>query len=176
MLQHCRPTVERYIFGKLDEKLFAMYKIKNEKDDKEFFRVSQKIQTIDPITTIKFLGVREKFIFDTKKPYSRSIAEIDKLAQQDNPQDMVTCLSLMNACLKTEVVDYHKGKVELEAMDDVLPLFIYCVAMSNLEHAASLHNMMDDYLRQMNGFDLERKLLCNFDCAVRYVRQEWENE
>lgn len=73
--------MERYIFGKLDEKLFAMYKIKNEKDDKEFFRVSQKIQTIDPITTIKFLGVREKFIFDTKKPYSRSIAEIDKLAQ-----------------------------------------------------------------------------------------------
>jgi hypothetical protein len=82
----------------------------------------------------------------------------------------------MNACLKTEVVDHHKGKVELEAMDDVLPLFIYCVAMSNLKHAASLHNMMEDYLRQMNGFDLERKLLCNFDCAVKYVRVEWEAE
>lgn len=25
MLMHCRPTVERYIFGKLFDKLFAMY-------------------------------------------------------------------------------------------------------------------------------------------------------
>ena len=89
---------------------------------------------------------------------------------------MVSCLSLTYATLKSEVVDYHKGKFELEAMDDVLPLTIYCVAMSSLDHASSYHNMMEDYLRQVNGFDLERKLLCNFDCAIQYVRNEWQNE
>jgi hypothetical protein len=89
---------------------------------------------------------------------------------------MVSCLSLNYAALKSEVVDYHKGKVELEAMDDVLPLTIYCVAISNVKHAASYHSMMEDYLREANGFDLERKLLCNFDCAVRYVRLEWLGE
>lgn len=89
---------------------------------------------------------------------------------------MVTCLSLMYASLKSEVVDHHKGKFELEAMDDVLPLSIYCIALSNLPNAATYHNMMDDYLRQVNGFDLERKLLCNFDCAIRYVRCEYLNE
>jgi hypothetical protein len=36
--------------------------------------------------------------------------------------------------------------------------------------------MMSDYLKQVNGFDLERKLLCNFDCAVKYVCNEWLNE
>ena len=41
----------------------------------------------------------------------------------------------MYAALKSEVVDRHKGKVELEAMDDVLPLSIYCVAMSQLQNA-----------------------------------------
>lgn len=29
VLLYCRPTVERYYFGKLYDKLFAMYAIKN---------------------------------------------------------------------------------------------------------------------------------------------------
>jgi len=82
----------------------------------------------------------------------------------------------MYASLKSEVVDYHKGKFELEAMDDVLPLSIYCVALAKFNHAASFNNIMEDYLRQVNGFDHERKLLCNFDCAIRYVCNEWQNE
>ena len=86
---------------------------------------------------------------------------------------MVVCLSMMFASLKSEVVDHHKGRVELEAMDDVLPLSIYCVAMSSLKHAPTLHNMIDDYLRSVDGFDLERKLLCNFDCAIRYTQSEY---
>ena len=59
-------------------------------------------------------------------------------------------------------------------MDDVLPLTIYCVAMSELQTASSHWNIMEDYLKaQPRGFDLERKLLCNFDCAVRFVGTEW---
>lgn len=36
LLHYCRPTVERYLFTKLYDKLFAMYAIKNEKEDKLF--------------------------------------------------------------------------------------------------------------------------------------------
>ena len=43
MLAHCRPTVEKYIFGKLFEKTFAMYTLKNESIDLHFSRVSLKI-------------------------------------------------------------------------------------------------------------------------------------
>lgn len=89
---------------------------------------------------------------------------------------MLTCLSLSFARLKSDVVDYHKGKFELESMDDVLPLTIYCVAMADLPNAASYHDMMRDFLKQTNGYDLERKLLCNFDCAVKYVCNEWMDE
>lgn len=89
---------------------------------------------------------------------------------------MVTCLSLSYACLKSEVVDHYKGKFELESMDDVLPLTIYCTAMADLSHAASHRNMMDDYLRQNNNLDFEKKLFCNFDCAIRYVTKEWQEE
>lgn len=89
---------------------------------------------------------------------------------------MVHCLSLWFAKLKSEVVDQHKGKVELESMDDVLPLSIFCFATSSLDHACSHYSLMHDYLKQVQGFDLERKLLCNFDCAIRYVCDEYENE
>jgi hypothetical protein len=91
---------------------------------------------------------------------------------------MLQCLSLSFARLKSEICDHHKGRVELESMDDVLPLQLYCYMSAKLPPPAALHNMMSDYLRQQEhgGFDLERKLLCNLDCAVRYVCNEWEHE
>ena len=33
---YCRPAVERYIFAKLYDNLFAMYAIKNQTDDRKF--------------------------------------------------------------------------------------------------------------------------------------------
>ena len=60
---------------------------------------------------------------------------------------MISCLSSSFEKLKTTVVDHHKGKFELAAMDDVLPLSIYIVSMANLHYAASHKNMMEDYLR-----------------------------
>ena len=45
------------------------------------------------------------------------------------------------------IVDFWKGKVELNTMDDVLPLTIYAVAMADLSHPASELNLMEDYLR-----------------------------
>lgn len=61
---------------------------------------------------------------------------------------MVACLAHSHSSLKAAVVEQYKGKFELEAMDDVLPLTIYCVARAELSHPASHHKMMDDYLRQ----------------------------
>jgi len=49
--------------------------------------------------------------------------------------------------------------------------------MAELSHPASHRNMMEDYLRcNERGFDLERKLLCNFDGGIRYVNSDWELE
>jgi hypothetical protein len=84
------------------------------------------------------------------------------------------CISESFASLKTAIVDYWKGKVELCTMDDVLPLTIYAVSMAELSHPASELNIMEDYLRiHERGFDLERKLLTNFDVSIRYINNEW---
>ena len=88
-------------------------------------------------------------IFGSDKPYQAAIREIEKIQHYDNPSEMVQCLSLWFAKLKSEVVDQHKGKFELESMDDVLPLSIFCFATANLDNASSLHNLMSDYLKQV---------------------------
>ena len=59
-------------------------------------------------------------------------------------------------------------------MDDVLPLSIYVMAMAELSHPASEFNMLDDYLRIYDkGYDLEKKLLTNFEVSIKYVNHEW---
>ena len=60
-------------------------------------------------------------------------------------------------------------------MDDVLPLFIYIVAQAQIGHAWSENQLMEDYLRiNQRGFELERKLLTNFDASIRYITTDWE--
>ena len=63
-----------------------------------------------------------------------------------SPREKLACISESYGCLKTSVVEYWKGKVELNTMDDVLPLTIYCVAMADIENPASELNIMEDYL------------------------------
>ncbi|MFS8159773.1 MAG: hypothetical protein ACMG6E_06095 [Candidatus Roizmanbacteria bacterium] len=63
----------------------------------------------------------------------------------------------------------------MNTMDDVLPLSIYVMAMAELSHPASEFNMLDDYLRIYDkGYDLEKKLLTNFEVSIKYVNHEWE--
>jgi len=84
-------------------------------------------------------------------------------------------LSESFGCLKTAIVDHYKGKVELNAMDDVLPLTIYTVAMADLSHISSEYHLMEDYLAiQERGFEFERKLLTNMDVSIKYINTEWE--
>lgn len=44
LLHYSRPAVERYLFTKLFDKLFAMYAIKNNKDDELFCERSKLIK------------------------------------------------------------------------------------------------------------------------------------
>lgn len=107
-------------------------------------------------------------------PYAAAIKDLERIQTCNTPADMLACLSASYGSLKAAVVDHSKGKYELAEMDDVLPITIYAVSMAELSHPASHRNMMEDYLRQNRGYDLERKLICNFDCAVRYIIGEWE--
>jgi len=75
--------------------------------------------------------------------------------------------------MKTAVVDYWRGKTELEAMDDQLPLQILIVACSDLETPAAEIRLLQDYIGKEDRYENECMLLTNFEVSVRYVALEW---
>ena len=57
MLFYCRGTVEKYIFAKLFEFLFAMYTHKNESEDELFTQRSLRIKSMKPAKVMEYLGI-----------------------------------------------------------------------------------------------------------------------
>lgn len=67
LMQYCRPAVEKYIFSKvksisitikqLYDKIFSMYAIKNEEEDKLFIEKSGIIKKMKPVDVMTYLGI-----------------------------------------------------------------------------------------------------------------------
>lgn len=60
-MKHCRPAVEKYIFSKIYEKLFAMYAIKNEEDDRVYAERNILVKKMKPVDIMMSLGIHDKF-------------------------------------------------------------------------------------------------------------------
>ena len=68
-------------------------------------------------------------------------------------------------------------------MDDVLPISIYVISQVNISHLPSQFSMLDDFIKineqlgsKRSGgfnFELEKKLLTNFNCGIIYISNEW---
>jgi len=63
-------------------------------------------------------------------PYAEAIKAIEKIQEYTNPRDKLNCINECFNRIKTTVVDHYKGKVEIETMDDILPIFIYVISQS----------------------------------------------
>lgn len=80
-------------------------------------------------------------------PYIESIQAIERIHTCTTPREKLHCLSEAFSGLKTAVVDFHKGKMELDSMDDVLPLTIYVISQVELPFIAAQFNMLEDFLK-----------------------------
>ena len=57
ILTYCRPAVERYIFSKLYDNLFAMYAIKNQSEDRKFTERQAVIKRMREEEIMQYLGI-----------------------------------------------------------------------------------------------------------------------
>jgi hypothetical protein len=62
LIHYCRPAVEKYVFSKLFDKIFAMYAIKNEEEDHLFIQRSSIIKKMRTTEIMTYLGINQKFI------------------------------------------------------------------------------------------------------------------
>ena len=117
-------------------------------------------------------------------PYREAIRQLEKMQQCVTPREKLQCLSESYGAIKTAVVDYHKGKLEVCAMDDMLPLTIYVVSQAQVPCIVSEFRMLEDYIKiaEQQGckrsgsinFELEKKILTNYNCGIIYVSKEWK--
>lgn len=76
---------------------------------------------------------------------------IEKVQELSQPREKLNNITEAFSAMKAEVVDFHQGKVELEAMDDQLPLLIYCVSQVSMPRLKSELAFLEDYLKFSGG-------------------------
>lgn len=115
-------------------------------------------------------------------PFIEAIRCIERIKTVITPRDKLQCLSDSFSAMKTAVVDYHQGKLELSAMDDVLPISIYIISQVDLPQIVTHFNMLDDFIKISDSmgkasggvnYELEKKILTNYNCGILYVSNEW---
>ncbi len=108
-------------------------------------------------------------------PYAEAIKALEKIHESTNPRDKLNCVNECFNLIKTTVVDHYRGKVELETMDDILPIFIYVVSQSSITHLQSEILFLQDYTKILDdGYELEQRMLTNIEVAANYISSEWE--
>jgi len=64
--------------------------------------------------------------------------------------------------LKTSILEFSGGKIELDSADDELPLTIYVITQIKLKNAPAEFGIIDDYFRfSRDCLDKESKILIN---------------
>jgi hypothetical protein len=73
---------------------------------------------------------------------------------------------MMMSSLKATIVDFHQSKVELESMDDELPILIYVVLHSQSENIFAELNLIQDFISLEPKLDDESMLLTNVSVTL----------
>lgn len=179
LMQYCRPSVEKYLFQKLNPIIFGMYLHKSSEDDKACVQKMTELKKYKGRNLMKQLEFKERYIIVSEEDekhgkigYDSSINTVNKIEKTIYPHEKLQYIMQVYAETRTSVIDFTKGKHELVAMDDQMPVFIYIMAMCNLSHPIAEMNFLFDYLRyQEKAYDTEQLLVTNLQVFffIKYV-------
>jgi len=185
LLSYINPAIEKFLFNKLYFQLYELYSKKYNQENEEYLNKKKLINEKYSIEDImKFLEIKEKFrlLDDYKKsdfsenfkPYKSTIDHINKIEYEQNPK--VKFDTILNAGLdmRNTILGGNFGKVELNSMDDELPIFIYICTQINLKNAPAEFSMIEDYLKFSSSDEGESKVLTNIQSSLTFIRNGWD--
>ena len=114
---NCKPSVEKFVFGKLFDKLHSIYACKYEEIDFKFREAQKQCKTKSITELMNDLGVPENLKLLSMKDnievcgYNESIDCLNKLETIKIPSEKVGCIMNMHSMMKAAVLEYSKGKV-----------------------------------------------------------------
>mmetsp|Transcript_40462 Transcript_40462/g.73151 ORF Transcript_40462/g.73151 Transcript_40462/m.73151 type:complete len:465 (-) Transcript_40462:64-1458(-) len=113
-------------------------------------------------------------------PYERaaaSLMQIEASLQAHRgvtPREATEALVLSQLEMKTCALEASEGKVELAAMDDIMPLFIFVALRSSLKRPFACSRFMRDALGEDERMDSEGRGVLLLESAARHVAFDWD--
>ncbi len=104
---------------------------------------------------------------DHEIPYINAINEFSKISKVRSPKEKLGVLLMMHSLMKSSVVEYHKGKLEIASMDEELPILIYVVLHCQIENISAELNFIDDFVQLDPTLESEKRLMTNIKVTER---------
>jgi len=185
LLSYINPAIEKFLFNKLYFQLYELYSKKYEQENEEYLNKKKLINENCSIEDImNFLEIKEKFrlLDDYKrsdfsenfKPYKSTIDHMNKIEYEQNPKVKFDTILSAGLDMRNTILGGNFGKVELNSMDDELPIFIYICTQINLKNAPAEFSMIEDYLKFSSSDEGESKVLTNIQSSLTFIRNGWE--
>ena len=147
-----------------------MYEIKHQERQIAFTEKVSQAEELGRERIMQILELKDKFKLDqATAPYGSAIESFNMVQVCQTPLDKLNSLLEGVTFMKTCVVDYWKGKLELSTMDDQLPVMIYIVSQVKAPTFVSQIILLKDYISGSLGFDNETKLLTDIDSAISFI-------
>ena len=146
----------------------------NEKN-KKFLEKQKEIKdkyNIDEI--FHHLDIKNKFRGYEKIPFKVTIELINKIEYEQVPKKKFETLTQSALELINSILDYTKGKTELESMDDELPLCMYLVTQIKVSNFLAELNLVQDYLQySLRDKMIQNKVVTNLISSALYIMDSW---
>jgi Vacuolar sorting protein 9 (VPS9) domain len=167
--QFSRQAIEKYAYAKIFPHVKKIYLEKTALLSRNFIEKRNIYSQETNESLMARLDIKEKFRIKDKNPYLSAIENLNSLDKHTSPIEKLNCILESATNMKTTVIDYWKGKEELETMDDQLPVIIFIVCKTNLDSLPAQIEFLIDYTRFNTGVDNEHRLLINYDAAISYI-------
>jgi len=113
-------------------------------------------------------------------PYERAAAALSQIevglcsGRGCTPREIIEALTLSQLEMKTCAFEASASQIELHAMDDVMPVFIFVLVRSSLLRPFACASFMQDALSQDERLDNEGRAVLLLESAARYVAYDWD--
>lgn len=167
-LQYCRSLIEKKIYSKIYPRLLDHYMELNRAIDQKFEQKRAKLVGLGSGELLKVLQVSPKFLLTgVSEPYGDAKVVLRRFNKLKTPLDKINCLIAAVACMKACVVEYWKGGVEIQAMDDELPVLMFLLLTCEICNPSAELTILSHYVS--GRLENESRIILNFNSAVSYL-------
>ena len=166
-------ALEQVIFSKFFNEISQFYREKMKETQEKFSDKISKFNEIPSSVLLEKLALKEKFkLSEDPEPYARPVKMLKEIKKKIVPLDKLNLMYEIHVAVRTTVLEYWKGKEELEAMDDILPIYIFIIIKAAEPTLPADISLLQDYIRVSQDMESEERLVVNYYVAVQYVLNE----